>query len=114
MYLRRLQQLLSIASLVAPVIPALAGAPYVTGDPEPAEPGQSQLYFFPSGATTRDGWSGSAGADWSYGIAPDLHLTVVLPFAWDASDAGPAARGPGMIHDINAQVNWYTAPLLRH
>lgn len=74
-------------SLVASIA-ALAGPPYVTDDPEPTDFGHYEIYAFGDGAVGRGGADGAAGIDFNYGAAPNLQLTAVVPFAWDAPDDG--------------------------
>ena len=70
-------------------MPAFAGPPYVTDDPEPTDEGHFEIYGFTSGSMTRDGAGGEAGIDFNYGGAKDLQLTAVLPLGWSAPKAGP-------------------------
>ena len=90
-----MKRILFSAAIALSAMPALAGPPYVSDDPEPTGLGQYEIYFFTGGATARDGWSGSAGLDFNYGAAPDLQLTAVLPISWNAPNAGPADTGLG-------------------
>jgi len=69
-------------------VPVYAGPPYVTDDPEPTDLGRYEIYAFADGSTGREGSDGAAGIDFNYGAAPDLQLTAVLPFAWNAPDDG--------------------------
>jgi hypothetical protein len=57
---------------------AHAGAPYVTDDPAPPEPGEWEINSFVEGAHSREGTDGAAGFDINYGMAPDLQVTAAL------------------------------------
>lgn len=73
-------------------LPALAGPPYVTDDPEPTDKGHYEIYLFAGGTTTRDDSSGAGGIDFNYGAADDLQLTAVLPVAWRNADGMSASN----------------------
>jgi hypothetical protein len=85
--------------LVAAILslPAFAGPPYLTDDPQPTGEGHYENYFFMEGAAARDGSDGSAGIDFNYGAANDLQLTAVLPIGWSRPSGGPSVRGFGNI-----------------
>jgi len=78
-------------------VPASAGPPYVTDDPEPTDLHHWEIYAFGTGTATRDGWGGAAGLDFNYGAAPDLQLTWVIPVAFDRPKIGPSSAGLGNI-----------------
>ncbi|MBL6852329.1 MAG: transporter [Alphaproteobacteria bacterium] len=78
-------------------LPALAGPPYVTDDPQPTDLGNYEIYAFSDGTATRDGIGGAAGVDFNYGAAPDLQLTAVLPLAWNSPNNGPSVTGLGNV-----------------
>jgi len=66
-----------------------AGPPFLTDDPEPTEPGHWEIYSPLIEADGRDeSFSGSIGAEFNYGAAPDLQLTLALPTAYEHGDAG--------------------------
>ncbi len=79
------------ALLVACAVPAFAGPPYETDDPEPTEPGDWEIYNF----VDLDGRAGQvdcvAGLDLNYGGAKNLQLTATLPLAF-AHESGTAWR----------------------
>lgn len=87
----------SAAALIMCWTPALAGPPYVTDDPQPTDDGHFEIYAFTAGAKTSDGVDGQGGIDFNYGGAPDLQLTMVLPFAYSAPNQGPSVAGVGDI-----------------
>jgi Putative MetA-pathway of phenol degradation len=74
-------------------MPAWAGPPYLSDDPEPTDYGHYEIYAFGNGAWASDGMAGETGIDFNYGGAPDLQLTAVLPLAYD----GQGHRGLGNI-----------------
>src|ERR1700749_4484690 len=87
---------LAFVAMIASV-PALAGPPYVTDDPEPTDTGHYEIYLFADGTSARDGSGGEAGIDFNYGAAPDLQLTAVLPLGYDDPKTGPATTALGNI-----------------
>jgi hypothetical protein len=71
------------AATILPVLLSMAtaagaGAPYVTDDPAPPEPGEWEIESFVEGAHSREGTEGAAGFDISYGMARDLQVTTAL------------------------------------
>ena len=60
-------------------VPALAGPPFMTDDPEPTDFGHWEIYapLLETEGSGRD-FEGSAGAELNYGAAKDLQLTVGL------------------------------------
>ncbi|HMI36414.1 MAG TPA: hypothetical protein VK505_02210 [Steroidobacteraceae bacterium] len=98
---------------VVPVPQAHAGPPYVADDPETTDYRHFETYLFASAASTRDGTSGAAGVDFSYGAGPDLQLTLVAPAAQERPNQGQSATGPGNIERAakirlahQARVGW--------
>jgi hypothetical protein len=73
------------------IIPALAGPPYLTDDPEPTDYRHFEIYTFTNGTATRDGSSGESGIDFNYGGAPNLQLTATVPAGYSVPSAGPSA-----------------------
>jgi hypothetical protein len=88
---------ISVLFLAAGIGPAAAGPPYQSDDPQPTDLGHFELYTFNKGTFGRSGSSSASGLDFNYGAAPDLQLTAVVPFGYDAPSAGPSAFGPGNI-----------------
>ena len=91
------QLLLCSAFLAVVSLPATAGPPYLSDDPEPTDRGHFEIYTFADGMATRDGINGEGGIDFNYGGAPNLQLTAALPVAYDFADSGPALGGLGNI-----------------
>lgn len=83
--------------LALTAVPALAGPPFLTDDPEPTDSGHYEIYFFSEGASARDGRDGSLGVDFNYGAAPDLQLSAVVPINWVSPAGGGSATGVGNI-----------------
>ena len=75
--------------LAAVPLPAFAGPPYVTDDPEPTDEGHFEIYAFNAGTSARDGVDGQTGIDFNYGGAEDLQLTAVVPLDY----AEPSQHG---------------------
>ena len=84
-------------SLLCATAPAFAAPPYVTDDPEPTDLRTYEIYVFTDASTGRDGADGAAGIDFNYGAAPDLQLTAVLPYAWNAPDDGNTQTDLGTV-----------------
>jgi hypothetical protein len=85
-FVRRLRLLLAAsaaASLMA--VPAHAGPPFVTDDPEPTDLHKWEIYTFVGGSHTPGDTSGEAGLDLNYGGAKDLQLTAVIPAQFSGS-----------------------------
>lgn len=84
-----------VAAMVC--MPAWAGPPYVTDDPEPTEDGHFEIYAFTGGTAMRGDLGGASGIDFNYGGAPDLQLTAVLPLEYDTPSGAPTVMGVGNI-----------------
>jgi hypothetical protein len=82
-------------------VPALAGPPYDTDDPQPTDYRHWELYLFGAGARGGSTFDGSAGLDVNYGATRDLQLTATLPLNF--------ARGAGAhtgIGDVELGVKY--------
>ena len=77
---------LSVLLAGAPVasVPAFAGPPYVTDDPEPTDPGHWEIYNFVGGVIEGGVTSSEVGVDLNYGAAKNLQLTATLPLDVDS------------------------------
>lgn len=83
----------ALAALLAS--PARAGPPFLTDDPEPTDQGHWEIY---APALERSGrgreYEGAFGAEFNYGAAPDVQLTLGLPVAY-AHDGSGLRTGAG-------------------
>ena len=59
-----------------------AGPPFLSDDPSPTEYQHFEVCLFDKGKTTRDGVSGGAGIDFTYGTTPGIQLTAVPPWGY--------------------------------
>lgn len=77
-------------------VPALAGPPYQTDDPEPVDY-QHYEFYFPSHQTRAS--SGKSGSlphfEFNYGALPDLQLHIIAPYAYNGSSSNVTQRGCG-------------------
>jgi hypothetical protein len=64
--------------------PVLAGPPFVTDDPEPADPGHWEINNFVEAAHVPGDTAGQAGFDINYGALKDLQLTAVIPVDFES------------------------------
>lgn len=80
-----------------------AGAPFLTDDPQPSEPGHWEIYA-PLVEVEGSGrnFAGTAGVELNYGAAPDLQLTVGLPIAFTHQGSGWSSG----IGDVEASVKY--------
>ncbi len=74
------------AGLVA--FPALAGPPYATDDPIPADYGKWEIITFAERLDLDDGSEVEAGLDVNYGVLPRVQLSATLPLASEDRDGG--------------------------
>lgn len=74
---------IALAVWLAAMIPAWAGPPYLSDDPEPTDYRHFEIYAFGLGSIGQAGTAGETGIDFNYGGAPGLQLTAVLPIAYD-------------------------------
>jgi hypothetical protein len=85
-----------VALLLTISIPALAGPPFFTDDPEPVRPGHWELYLASQRLKAKDGSSGTAPhAEINYGAAKELQLHLVAPLSYSRPEGGALAYGPG-------------------
>jgi hypothetical protein len=83
-----IKRLVGLAALFG-CVPAAAGPPYQTDDPEPTELGHWEIYSFVTADGLRSDLDGEAGFDLNYGAVKDVQLTATLPGAF------ARARGSG-------------------
>lgn len=65
----------------------LAGPPFATDDPEPTTYKQFEIYLYSEGTHAADNTSGTLpGIEINYGAAPNLQVSIAIPFAYDAGE----------------------------
>jgi Putative MetA-pathway of phenol degradation len=91
----RFLSLLAAFALGGAAVPALAGPPYQTDDPEPTELGHWETYNFVDIDALGGTIDGEGGVDLNYGAARGLQLTATLPIAFshEAADHWRVGRG---------------------
>jgi len=76
--------------------PAMAGPPYATDDPEPVEFRHWEIYVASQASRTPNGWSGTLPfLDVNYGAFPNVHLHLMVPFAFVRPRHEPRQYGYG-------------------
>jgi hypothetical protein len=89
---------LGLAALVLWPLPALAGPPYVTDDPEPVAYRHWEFYLATMPDFTRAGATGTAPHfEINYGAIPNVQLHTIVPLAYARPSGGPSNYGPGDI-----------------
>jgi Putative MetA-pathway of phenol degradation len=63
-------------------IPALAGPPYETDDPQPTDRGHWEIYTFGTREGAANDFGGSYGLDLNYGPVEGVQLTATLPITY--------------------------------
>lgn len=79
-----------VAFVVA--VPAVAGPPFITDDPEPTDTGHWEIYAFGEGQGEGASMDGDAGLDLNYGAVRDVQLTATLPTNFE-HERGSGWRG---------------------
>jgi hypothetical protein len=91
----------ALSALLSPSV-ALAGPPFLTDDPEPTQTGHWDIYgplIEVEGKS--DEYGGAVAAEFNYGAATDLQITVELPLGyshdvggtqWGADDVAVSAK----------------------
>ncbi|MEA3079067.1 MAG: hypothetical protein QOF05_475 [Sphingomonadales bacterium] len=74
---------------------AFAGPPYQTDDPTIEPTGHWQFRPFVTGDELDHSWSGQAGVDVNYGIAPDLQFTGTVPVDFARAEGSGWRSGIG-------------------
>src|SRR5262245_46985104 len=75
-------------------IPAAAGPPFRTDDPEPVDLEHWEVYGFTSATQVMDDTGGTlAGLEVNYGAAPNLQLHLIAPLAFDRPGGGTTQAG---------------------
>ena len=91
---RRLPVLLCAAALSG--VPAWAGPPYRTDDPEPVEYQHWEVYQFSAATHVAGDTAGVLpGLEVNYGAAPNLQLHAIVPMVFDAPGGGSMHYGYG-------------------
>jgi hypothetical protein len=84
------------AGLLAAALPASAGPPYVTDDPQPVEFRHWEFYAALTGESESGARAGDAPhVEVNYGPAPELQLHVIVPWAFARPSGGTTAWGLG-------------------
>jgi hypothetical protein len=87
---------ISFAALVLLSLPASAGPPFVTDDPEPVDYQHYEMYFFSLGTRTAGEISGVApSCDCNYGGLPNVQLHFQPGMAVDRANGSSLQWGPG-------------------
>ena len=74
-------------------VPAVAGPPYITDDPDPTDTGHYEIYAFNDFVAGHGDAAGSTGLDLNFGPIPGVQLTATLPLEWTSSARPRLARG---------------------
>lgn len=86
------------AALLAASGLALAGPPFLTDDPEPVDYQHHELYIATQQTKTADGRAGTLPqVEFNYGVAPDVQLHAIVPFAFNSPSDVPRQHGLGDI-----------------
>jgi len=77
-------------------VPALAGPPYNTDDPEPVEYRHWEFYLASQNAHDRDGRTGTAPHfEVNYGVIANVQLHLIAPLTYSVPNGKRTAYGPG-------------------
>lgn len=80
------------------LMPAWAGPPFLTDDPEPVDLHHWEVYGFSAMSHVAGDTGGTLfGVEVNYGAAPNLQLHLIAPLAYDQPQGGAAVAGPGDI-----------------
>ena len=86
----------AVLLLVCCPLPALAGPPFTTDDPEPVKYRHWEVYVASQNTKSADGWSGTAPhIEVNYGAISNLQLHLIAPLAYDAPSHGTRQYGYG-------------------
>lgn len=83
---------MAVAALTA-AVPAAAGPPFFSDDPEPTDPSRWEIYGYLAGTHVAGGTGGEGGLDINYGGARDLQLTAVVPLEYQHQRGTDVALG---------------------
>ncbi len=74
----------------------MAGPPYITDDPEPADYKHGEFYVATQVDRIKGAWLGTAPhLEFNYGVLPDMHLHIIAPFAYVLPAEGTGRYGYG-------------------
>ena len=107
--MRRLTAQLVFAAALCSVmtVPAMAGPPYLSDDPEPTDYQHFEIYAFSQGMTAQGDTNGQSGIDFNYGGAPNLQLTATVPMDYDVPSGGAMVGGLGNV-ELAAKYRFLT------
>jgi hypothetical protein len=71
--------------LAGVAVPAWAGPPYLTDDPDPTDLGHWEIYAFTAGEGRHSTLDEDVGLDLNYGAINDVQLTATLPLSFSHS-----------------------------
>jgi hypothetical protein len=75
-------------------VPALAGPPFITDDPEPVDLGHWEVYGFSAGAGGHGDTTGlGPSMEVNYGAGPGLQLHLIGGFSYDDQPGGHVNMG---------------------
>ena len=108
---RLLANIAAFAAMI--VVPALAGPPFITDDPEPVDLHHWEVYAFSAATQVKGDFGGTmAGTEVNYGAAPNLQLHLIVPLAFDAPGGGPTQTGIGDI-ELGMKYRFYDSDKLQ-
>lgn len=104
MKIARLFSLGTAVLLAFTTLPAHAGPPFRTDDPEAVEYKHAEFYVFAQETLTEDGRTGVLPAfEFNYGVFPNVQLHLVTPWAFNKPSGAGTAHGYG---DTELGVKW--------
>jgi hypothetical protein len=84
------------AAIVTTALPAFAGTPFRTDDPEPVGYQHWEIFGFSTATQIQGDAAGVlVGVEVDYGAAPDLQIHIIVPLAFDIPDGGDTQIGIG-------------------
>lgn len=84
-----------LAVLLLAALPAWAGPPFVTDDPEPVDYKHYETYLAWEQTGNASGHSGTTLLEVNYGAAPDLQVSATLPYAFNTPSGQVRQQGVG-------------------
>lgn len=80
--------------LVCAAVPAMAGPPYRTDDPEPVDYQHYEAYLVYTQTLNSSGRTAQLPAvEFNYGALPDLHLHIIVPYGFNTPTGGKQTWG---------------------